>query len=143
MTQPKNGDTVKVHYTGKLEDGTVFDSSRERDQPLEFTLGQGMVIPGFEKAVAGMAVGDQKEVTLEVDEAYGPHNESLVVEVSKDNRPPDIQPELGAMLRVQTPDGQVLGVRIVEINDDSIKIDGNHALAGEKLIFELELVEIS
>ncbi|MCB0297423.1 MAG: FKBP-type peptidyl-prolyl cis-trans isomerase, partial [Calditrichaeota bacterium] len=85
MTQPKNGDTVKVHYTGKLEDGTVFDSSRERDQPLEFTLGQGMVIPGFEKAVAGMAVGDQKEVTLEVDEAYGPHNESLVVEVSKDN----------------------------------------------------------
>ncbi|MCB0314589.1 MAG: peptidylprolyl isomerase, partial [Calditrichaeota bacterium] len=80
---------------------------------------------------------------LEVDEAYGPHNESLVVEVSKDNLPPDIQPELGAMLRVQTPDGQVLGVRIVEINDDSIKIDGNHALAGEKLIFELELVEIS
>jgi peptidylprolyl isomerase len=141
MSQAKSGDTVRIHYTGKLEDGTEFDSSSGRD-PLEFALGAGQVIPGFEKAVDGMTVGDNKSVTIEPDEGYGPRHEQLVQDVPKSALPEGAEPAVGMQLQSQTPDGQVLNLVVTAVADDSITVDGNHPLAGRALVFDIELVEI-
>ncbi len=142
MSKVKDGDTVKVHYTGTLKDGSVFDTSAERE-PLEFTLGQGQLIPGFEKAVEGMSVGDSAEVDIPSDEAYGEAREDLVISVPKDQLPDDVEPQVGMQLQVNQQDGQPIPVRITEVGDEELKLDANHPLAGEDLTFQIELVEIA
>ncbi len=139
--QAETGDTVRVHYTGRLQDGSIFDTS-EGDEPLEFTLGQGQLIPGFEDAIIGMQVGDNKTVTIPVDEAYGPFREDLVLEVSRDELPDDVEPEAGMQLQSSQPDGSVIIFTITEVSDTTVKVDGNHPLAGQVLTFDIELVEI-
>ena len=142
MSKVKDGDTVKVHYTGKLtEEGTVFDSSRERE-PLEFTLGEGQLIPGFEKAVIGMEVGDNTTVDIESEDAYGARREDLELEVSKSDLPDNIEPEAGMQLQMQQQNGQAIPVQITEVKDDYVKLDANHPLAGKDLTFDIELIEI-
>ena len=142
MTQAKAGDTVKIHYTGTLDDGTQFDSSAGRD-PLEFELGSGQVIPGFDKAVEGMAVGDEKSVNIQPDDAYGPRHDQMVQEVPKSALPDNLEPEIGMGLQAQGQDGQVINLTITAVADDSITVDGNHPLAGKALNFAIELVEIA
>lgn len=142
MSKAKKGDTVKVHYTGKLNDGSVFDSSENRE-PLEFQLGSGQLIPGFEKAVNGMTVGDSTTVTIPANEAYGDVNEELILSVEKDRLPADIQPEVGMQLQVQQPDGQPVPVVISDVTDSVVKLDANHPLAGKDLTFFIEVVEIA
>jgi len=141
LPKVENGNTVKVHYTGTLKDGSVFDTSIERE-PLEFKLGEGQLIPGFEKAVIGMEEGDKTKVDIPVKEAYGEAREDLVINVPKDQLPEDVQPEVGMQLQVNQPDGQPVPVRIAEISDDALTLDANHPLAGKDLSFEIELVEI-
>jgi FKBP-type peptidyl-prolyl cis-trans isomerase 2 len=141
MVQVKAGDTVRVHYSGFLDDGTVFDSSLERE-PFEFTLGQGMVIPGFEDAVVGMDVGDTKTVNIPTDQAYGPFRDELLVAVERSQVPPNIEPDVGMELQIGTPEGTVTNVTITEMDENSITLDANHPLAGQDLIFEIKLVEI-
>ena len=141
MSQAKSGDTVKIHYTGTLDDGTQFDSSAGRE-PLEFEIGSGQVIPGFDKAVEGMAVGDSKSVRLEAEEAYGPHHDALVQQVDRNLLPDDLNPETGMALQSQSPDGQVMQFVVTEVSDASITVDANHPLAGQALSFDIELVGI-
>jgi FKBP-type peptidyl-prolyl cis-trans isomerase 2 len=137
----KPGDTVRVDYTGRLEDGTVFDSSEGRE-PLEFAVGAGQVIPGFDEAVTGMAVGEKKTVTIPSDEAYGPYDENLIMEVGKDEFPPDMNLQPGDMLQLRQPDGSVFAVVVTNISDNTVTLDGNHPLAGHDLTFDITLVEI-
>jgi len=139
--QAKAGDTVKVHYTGRLQDGTVFDTS-VGSEPLEFTLGQGQIIPGFEQAVIGMQVGDSKTVAIPVDQAYGPRRDDMVVELERDKLPADIEPRVGMQLQMNQGDGGIMIVTITEVSETMIKIDANHPLAGQDLTFDIELVEI-
>lgn len=141
MTQAKSGDTVRIHYTGTLADGTQFDSSDGRD-PLEFALGGGQVIPGFDSAVDGMAVGENKSVTIEPDQAYGERHEQLVQQVPKNALPEDMEPAVGMQLQSQSPDGQVMNLVITDVADETITVDANHPLAGQALTFAIELVEI-
>jgi len=141
MTQASSGDTVRVRYTGRLNDGTVFDSSEGRD-PLEFTLGSGQVIPGFDEAVTGMAVGDSSTVTIESENAYGPRDEEMVQDVARSEIPADIELAVGMQLQASGSGGEMV-VTIVELSDDSVKLDANHPLAGQALTFDLELVEIT
>ncbi|MBT8086989.1 MAG: peptidylprolyl isomerase [Gammaproteobacteria bacterium] len=141
MTQAKSGDTVRIHYTGTLEDGTQFDSSSGRD-PLEFALGGGQVIPGFDSAVDGMTVGDSKTVTIQPDDAYGQRHEQLIQQVPKSALPEDMTPEVGMALQSQSPDGQTMNLVVVGVEEDSITLDANHPLSGQALTFEIELVEI-
>lgn len=141
MSIVTNTDTVRVHYTGTLNDGTIFDSSRQRE-PLEFTMGQGQLIPGFEKAVEGMQVGDSATVTIPADEAYGDVREDMVVEVARTQFPPDIEPEVGMQLQVQQPNGMPMGVTVREVSELTVTLDANHPLAGQTLTFDIELVEI-
>jgi len=140
MATAKNGDLVKVHYTGKLNDGTVFDTSENRE-PLQFTLGKQEVIPGFESAVVGMEAGDKKTVTIPEAQAYGPHLEDLVATFKREQFPAEIELELGQQLEIPREDGQTLLVRISDLKDDSVTLDANHPLAGKDLTFEIELVE--
>ncbi|RFS19735.1 peptidylprolyl isomerase [Chitinophaga silvatica] len=142
MQTVKNGDTVKVHYHGRLTNGTTFDSSEGR-APLEFQVGAGMVIKGFENGVLDMKVGDKKTIHIPVDQAYGPKSEEMIIEFPKDNMPPDLNPQIGDELQMSNPQGQVFQVKVVGVNDATITLDANHALAGEDLIFDLELVEIN
>ncbi|MDF9795506.1 peptidylprolyl isomerase [Catalinimonas alkaloidigena] len=142
MTVAKNGNTVKVHYTGKLKDGTVFDSSLQRNEPLEFTLGQGNMIAGFEKAVDGMQVGDSTVADIPVAEAYGEVRDDMILEVPKKDVPENITPEVGQRLAVQQKDGQSIPVTISKVSEESITLDANHPLAGKDLVFEIELLEI-
>ncbi len=142
MSEAKQGDTVHVHYTGRLADGTTFDSSKDRD-PLELTLGQGAVIPGFEKAIEGMTVGDQKTAKIPVDEAYGPRRDELVMDVPRTQLPDGMDPKPGEQLRMQTPDGQAVPVVVADTSDEAVKIDANHPLAGKDLTFDLLLVKIA
>lgn len=142
MTQAKYGDKVTVHYTGKLTDGTVFDSSND-STPLEFRIGEGQIIPGFEQAVLGMSTGESKTTHLKIDDAYGPHRPEMVVEVNRTQIPSEIEPEIGQQLQIQQPDGGVIPVVITEVNDTTITLDANHPLAGEELIFDIELVAIA
>ena len=141
MSQVKENDTVRVHYTGKLSNGQVFDSSEGRE-PLEATLGQGMLIPGFEKAIIDMKVNDKKTVTIPMEEAYGDVREELFHKVDNSQLPEDIKPEVGMGLASRGADGSEHQFRIAEVNEDHIIVDGNHPLAGQDLTFELELVEI-
>jgi FKBP-type peptidyl-prolyl cis-trans isomerase 2 len=142
MQQAKSGDTVKVHYHGRLTDGTTFDSSTGRD-PLEFKVGSGQVIKGFDEGVTGMVVGDKKTVQIQVNDAYGPKDDSMVIEFPKENFPPDMKPEEGMQLNMTNGSGQVIPVVIVEVGDDTVTLDANHPLAGQDLIFDLELVDIA
>jgi peptidylprolyl isomerase len=141
MTTAKSGDTVRIHYTGTLDDGTEFDSSSGRD-PLEFALGGGQVIPGFDKAVDGMAIGENKTVTIPPGEAYGERHEQLVQEVPKNALPEEIDPAVGMHLQSRSPEGQVMNLVVTEVAEASITVDGNHPLAGQALTFDIELVEI-
>lgn len=141
MATVKQGDTVKVHYAGKLDDGTLFDTSAGRE-PLEFTVGGGQVIPGFDNALLSMAVGDKKEVVIPVDEAYGAHSDALVTAVPRERFPADLELELGQQLQVGLENGQHAIVMVVDITDEAVTIDANHPLAGQALTFEIELVEI-
>ena len=141
MTQAKSGDTVRIHYTGTLADGTQFDSSDGRD-PLEFALGGGQVIPGFDSAVDGMAIGENKSVTIQPDQAYGERHEQLVQQVPKNALPEDMEPAVGMQLQSQSPDGQVMNLVITDVADETITVDANHPLAGQALTFAIELVEI-
>lgn len=136
----KQGDTVRIHYTGTLQDGTEFDSSRDRE-PLAFTVGSGEVIPGFDAAVTGMTVGDRKTVTIPAEQAYGLHRAELIVEVPRTQVPPQITPRVGQRLQLGRGD-QALMVVVREVSDESLVLDGNHPLAGEDLTFALELVEV-
>lgn len=136
----KEGDTVRVHYTGTFSDGEVFDSSRERE-PLEFVLGDGSLIPGFETALAGRNVGDRFTVTIPADDAYGEHLDELLMEVPLSEVPEDIKPEVGMMLQIATDDGE-MEVQIVEVNDKAVVLDANHPLAGEDLTFDIEVIDV-
>lgn len=142
MEQVKKGNVVKVHYTGTLEDNTVFDSSRERE-PLEFTVGAQQMIQGFDKAVEGMQVGDIKTVKIPSEEAYGPVNEQAIFNISKSQLPEGLTPEIGMQLESKQADGRRHLLSIVEVMEDEIKLDGNHPLAGKDLTFEIEMVSIS
>jgi peptidylprolyl isomerase len=136
MSEAKKGDTVSVHYTGTLDDGQVFDSSRERE-PLTFVVGDGNVIPGFENAVEGMQVGDTREVVVESEDAYGERQEDRMIEVPMDKLPEGV--EVGSALQTESM-GQPIILTVAQIEDDKATLDGNHPLAGEKLHFEIELL---
>ncbi len=140
--QAKNGDRVRVHYTGRLGDGQVFDSSRD-GEPLEFTVGAGEVIPGFDDAVRGMEVGESKTIEIEPDDAYGPRREQLVTQVSREAAQFPVEPQVGMHFGLPLQDGNQIEVVVTEVTDSHVTIDGNHPLAGEKLIFDVELVERS
>lgn len=142
MSQAKKGDTVKVHLTARLENGEVFSNSKD-DEPLEFTLGSGDLIPGFEKAVIGMEAGETKTITVPPDEAYGPRNEELVVNVSKSALPENITPAIGQQLQIPHKEGNPIKVTISDMNEDTVTLDANHPLAGNTLFFDVELVEIA
>jgi peptidylprolyl isomerase len=141
MTQVKDGDTITLHYTGKLDDGTVFDSS-VGGQPLSFTVGAGEVIPGFEAGALGLSVGEKRDIVITPDQAYGPYFEELVKVVSRDNFPPNVTPAVGLAFEMQLPSGEGIPVRIIEVEGDDVTLDANHLLAGETLFFNLELVSI-
>lgn len=138
----KANDTVKVHYKGTLTDGVMFDSSEGRD-PLEFTIGSGQIIPGFENGVIGMQVEESKTINIPAAEAYGQPKEELIQEVLKSQLPPEINPEVGLQLMSQAPNGQQTPLVVTEVKEDSIMIDANHPLAGKDLTFELTLVSIN
>ncbi|MFY0623265.1 MAG: peptidylprolyl isomerase [Pelagimonas sp.] len=142
MTQAKSGDTVRIHYTGTLNDGSTFDSSAGRD-PLEFTLGSGQVIPGFDTGVTGMSVGEKKTINIPAENAYGEVDPDARQAVPRDQIPADIPLEIGTMLQMQAPTGQVVQVAVVEVSETEVMLDANHPLAGKDLNFELELVEIA
>ncbi len=142
MTKVKKGDTVQVHYTGKLENGEVFDSSYDRE-PLEFTVGEGQLIEGFDSAVEGMEEGEKKTVKIPSEKAYGPHREEMIIEVGKDKLPPDLEAKVGQELYMEDAHGQTFVVKVVEVLEDSIKLDANHPLAGKDLIFDIEVVKIA
>lgn len=136
----KNGDRVRVHYTGKLTDGAVFDSSRERE-PIEFTIGAGEVIPGFEQAVAGLEPGGTRQVTIPAENAYGPQKDELKLQVGRSDLPENMEVAVGQQLQLQQGERQFV-VRVAEITDEQVVLDANHPLAGQDLTFDLELVEI-
>ncbi|MBA3768144.1 MAG: peptidylprolyl isomerase [Acidobacteria bacterium] len=137
----KKGDTAQVHYTGRLEDGEVFDSS-DGGEPLEFEVGAGQVIPGFDEGVRGMSVNDKKRIEIEADDAYGQRIEALVQQIARDGLNLGNEPEVGMQLGLQLPDGNEIPVTITEVTKDSITLDANHPLAGRKLIFDVELVSL-
>ncbi|MFC2014846.1 peptidylprolyl isomerase [Chloroflexota bacterium] len=141
MREAENGNIVQVHYTGKLKDGTVFDSSSGGD-PLEFTVGAGQMIPGFDKAIPGMKVGESKTVTIPTEDAYGPSRDDLKMEIPRTELPPEIPLNVGQQLQMTQNDGSAVKVTITEVTETSITIDANHFLAGEDLVFEIELVSI-
>jgi len=138
----KDGSTVKVHYTGQLKDGSVFDSSLQKD-PLEFTMGQGQLIPGFEKAIEGLSVGDTTTANIPAAEAYGEPNPEMVVEVEKGQLPDELEPEVGLQLQLNQPNGQAIPVQITAVGDEKVTLDANHPLAGQDLTFQIEVVEIA
>ena len=141
MAEAQEGDTVKVHYKGTLQDGTVFEDSHERE-PLEFTLGEQEVIPPFEEAVEGMEPGESKTTEIGSDNAYGPHRDDLVAAISRDELPDNLDPQVGQRLELQQENGQSMPVTVTETDESTVTLDGNHPLAGEDLTFEIELVDI-
>ena len=141
MAEAKAGDKVRVHYKGQLSDGTIFDSSLERE-PIEFILGQDTVIPGFEDAVIGMEAGESKDVSIPPEEGFGEYSEDLVVNIEKTILPPEINPELGMQLEVSSEEETPRVFTIADIAEDSITLDGNHPLAGEEIAFKIKLLEI-
>lgn len=141
MAQAKHGDTVKVHYTGKLEDGTVFDSSENRE-PLEFTIGEGKIIPGFEQAVIGMSPGESKTEKVPADQAFGPYREELVLEVDRQQIPADVELKVGNRLQFRHADSRATQGLITDVSESKVKLDANHPLARRDLIFDIQLLEI-
>jgi len=141
MPQAKKGDKVKVHYTGRLNDGTVFDSSKDRE-PLEFQLGQGELIPGFEHAVDGMTPGDTKTIDLSADQAYGQHREELIQKVPRQQFPNDMEFKVGQRFQIGQQEEQPMIVQVTEVTESDITLDGNHPLAGKNLTFDIELLGI-
>jgi len=141
IAQAKVGDTIRVHYTGTLEDGTVFDSSVGRE-PLQFTIGRGQMIQGFDKGVVGLNLNESKTITFPADLAYGPYRADLVQVVARDQFPPDSELEIGQMLQASQPNGQIILVTITNVTDSDVTLDANHRLAGKNLTFEIQLVEI-
>lgn len=141
MTHVDNGDTVHIHYTGKLEDGTTFDSSEGRD-PLVFQVGSGQIIPGLDTAIPGMAVGEKKTVTVPCEQAYGPVNPGMLQEISRETIPAEIPVDIGTRLQMKTPDGQVVPVTVTAADDKSVTLDANHPLAGKDLTFAIEVVSV-
>ena len=141
MPRAQSGDLVRIHYTGRLDDGRTFDTSRE-GEPLEFTLGDGAVIPGFEEAVVGMTPGETKTVSLAPEDAYGPHRPEMVQEVERGLLPANMQLKPGLQLQAQSRDGEPLLLVVREVADDKVTLDANHPLAGERLTFDIELVEL-
>lgn len=142
MAQVKNGDKVAINYTGRLLDGTIFDSSQGKD-PLAFTIGSGQVIPGFEEAVMGMSLGESKTVNIPVEKAYGPRNEEMVINIPLSQVPSDINPEVGMQLQLMNESNQPIVVRVVEVTDEHVSLDANPPLAGKELVFEIELVTVN
>ncbi len=142
MAQAKNGDTVKVHYTGKLDDGTVFDTSADRE-PLQFTIGEGQIIPDFEQAIVGMNPGESKTVQIPSDRAYGPHREEMVMVVDRNEFPKDLEPRVDQRLQVRQSDGQTFAVTVTAVSESKVTLDGNHPLAGKDLTFDIQLTEIA
>jgi peptidylprolyl isomerase len=140
-TAAKHGDTVTVHYTGKLPDGSVFDTSKGRE-PIQFVVGQRKVIPGFEIAVTGMSPGETKTVNVAPEEGYGPHQSQLVVTFPRDEVPAEYSVKVGQTLQVQTTSGETLPATVVELSDTVITLDANHPLAGQELTFDIQLVEL-
>ncbi len=141
MAQAKKGDTVKVNYTGRLPDGTVFDTS-EGGEPMEFTLGEGRLIQGFEDAVEGMEPGETQTVDISPDRAYGMRHNDLVIVVDRNQLPPGVEPTPGDMLELRSPDGDVALATVTDVSGKSITLDANHPLAGHDLTFDIELLEI-
>ena len=141
MTEVKSGDTVRIHYTGTLTDGSTFDSSAGRD-PLEFTVGSGQIIPGLDKALPGMTVGDTKKVEIDCEEAYGSANPNARHAIPRTEVPDDVPLDLGTRLELQTPTGQVMQVTVAEAGDETVVLDANHPLAGHDLTFRVRVVEI-
>lgn len=141
MSTAKQGDNVHVHYTGTLDDGTQFDSSAG-GEPIAFQVGGGQVIPGFDQGVTGMAVGEKKHVHIEAENAYGPRFEEAIIEMPREQFPGEVVPEVGMVLRMQHQSGALVDMAIVEIGEASVKLDGNHPLAGKTLHFDLELVSL-
>jgi len=141
MAKAKTGDTVKVHYTGKLDDGTIFDTSADRE-PLQFTIGEGQLIPDFEQAVVGMDPGESKTVQIPSDKAYGPHHEEMVMIVNRTEFPEDIEPKVDQRLQVRQEDGQSFAVTVTVVSESSVTLDANHPLAGKDLTFDIQLAEI-
>lgn len=143
MSKAEEGNKVKVHYTGKLEDGTVFDSSKERDEPLEFTLGDGQLIQGFESAVQGMEEGESKTVNIDSQDAYGERRDDLEMEVEKSELPDEVEPQVGLQLQMKQPGSeQAIPVQITKVTDQKVTLDANHPLAGKNLVFDIELLEV-
>ncbi len=141
MLKARVGDVVKVHYTGRLRDGTIFDTS-VGSEPLEFTLGLGQLIPAFEEAIIGMSPGESKTFEIPAEEAFGPYREELVLEIERDRLPQDMELEVGQQLLLRDPNGQAFRVTVTELTDNTVTLDANHPLAGEDLIFEVQLLEI-
>ncbi|HPS55283.1 MAG TPA: peptidylprolyl isomerase [Sedimentisphaerales bacterium] len=141
MANSKTGDTVKIHYTGSLKNGKIFDSSKDRE-PLQFTIGSGQVISGFDQGVLGMAVGDIKTIAIDAKNAYGPVNPALIQKVRKDQFNPDLPLEIGNRIQLSNGQGQTMIVTITAVDEHTVTLDSNHPLAGNNLIFEIELVEI-
>jgi len=141
MTEVKTGDKVRIHYTGTLDDGSVFDSSRDRD-PLEFTVGSGQIIPGLEQALPGMKVGEEKTVAIPCDLAYGAHDPNGRQAIPRDQVPHDIPLDIGTALQMQLPDGRAMAVTVSEVTEEEVVLDANHPLAGKSLTFAVEMVEI-
>lgn len=142
MSKAKTGDAVSVHYTGKLEDGTIFDSSISRE-PLAFEIGKGQMIPGFEKAVMGMEVGEKTTVTLAPEDAYGERMEDRIVKFDKSQIPGDIPTDIGTQLSINQPNGQQIPAIVTDADETSITLDANHPLAGKALVFDIEMVSIN
>lgn len=137
----KIGDTVRVHYTGRLSDGTVFDTSAGRD-PLQFTVGNNTVISGFDQAVVEMEPGDSKTIEIPMQEAYGPYHKELVQEISRNKVPPGLELNVGQQLSAKMQDGQIATITVIKISDSTVTLDANHPLAGKDLTFDIEVVEI-
>jgi len=142
VAQAKKGDQVSVHYTGRLDDGTVFDSS-DQGEPLVFVLGTSQVIPGFENAIVGMNIGDSKTIRIAAGDAYGSRHDELVMNVDRGQIPPELEIEVGQRLQMEKPDGETLRVTVTSVNEDMVTLDGNHPLAGEDLTFDITLVSIT
>ncbi|HUE87473.1 MAG TPA: peptidylprolyl isomerase [Vicinamibacterales bacterium] len=142
MAHPRSGDTVKVHYTARLDDGRVFDSSKERD-PLELTIGEGKPFPGFDETLTQMQPGEERTVMIPADRGYGPHRPELVLAVDRTEFPNDIQPRVGQQLQVRHEQGQVSVVTVADVSDEQVTLDANHPLAGRDLTLELQLVEVA
>ena len=142
MASATHGDTVRIHYTGRLDDGKVFDSSVGR-QPLEFKLGSGQVIGGFDSAVTGMEAGEDKTVTIRAADAYGPHRQDLLLPVPRTDLPDGFDPQVGQQVQMSTPDGQTVQVTVAGADDEGLLLDANHPLAGQNLTFDIQLVSVS